>query len=76
MPTSNPFSICIQWAEPDDNGGQPIEEYRVELWNMDKYPNENFVFVTDVGSNVFTYTVENLDNGTDYRYSTLWYMYI
>ncbi len=67
VPTSNPFSICVQWAEPIDNGGQPIEQYRVELFNRDVYPTENYVFVTDLISSVMSYTIENLNNDTDYR---------
>ncbi len=68
VPTSNPFSICVQWAEPIDNGGQPIEQYRVELWNRDVYPTENYVFVTDQVSSVLSYTIENLNNDTNYRW--------
>ena len=67
--TSNPFSVCLSWGEPADNGGLPIEQYRIEIWNRDEYALENFTLVTTEGSNVLTYTVESLNNDTDYRYS-------
>ena len=50
-----------------DNGGQNITNYRIDIWNRDEYAMENFVLVDYVGSNVLTYTIENLDNDTEYR---------
>lgn len=66
QPTSNPFSICVQWSEPEDNGGQMINGYAIHLWNRDDFEMENYVFVSTVSASVLTYTIENLDNDTEY----------
>ena len=34
---------------------------------MSKYVTENFILVDTVGSNILTYTIEELGNDTDYR---------
>ncbi len=69
VPTANPFSICVAWNEPSDNGGQAIKEYKIERWDINEYPTmENFIFVTTVGSDILSYTIENLENDTEYRY--------
>ena len=44
---------------------------------MSEYVIENFILVDTVGSNVLTYTIEELGNGTDYRWvNTCMYMYM
>jgi len=62
------FSICLAWEAPADNGGQDINGYRIEIWDMNEYELENFTLVTTVGSNMLTYSIDPLDNDTDYRY--------
>ena len=31
--TSYPTSLCVSWGPPEDNGGSPIDSYRLELRN-------------------------------------------
>ena len=61
------FSLCISWEVPTDDGGQDIGGYRIEIWDMSEHAIENFILVDTVGSNVLTYAIEELGNGTDYR---------
>ena len=35
---------------------------------MSEYVTENFILVDTVGSNILTYTIEELGNDTDYRW--------
>ena len=54
--TSYPTSLCASWGAPVDNGGLPIDSYRLELQGSTGATEQ----VVTIGADTYFHSFENL----------------
>ena len=55
-------SVCVSWGPPEDNGGSPVDSYRLELQSSTGATEQ----VVTVGGDIDFHSFENLVANTSY----------
>ena len=56
----NPYSLDVSWEAPEDDGGRPIEGYRIEFREISE---TEFQTVREVDANVMSFQIRNGRDG-------------